>query len=174
VTTAHEERTYTFDHHKELPDGPWVDEPDKIQWVDEATGLDCLIVRNRTGALCGYVGVPESHPAYGVDFDDMYEKYPDINVHGGLTFSNVCAEDEGDEAVCHVPYPGRSANVWWLGFDCAHAWDLVPGMLVLHAALPDLPQRRGDVYRDVDYVRAQVTELAAQLASATVNIYEEP
>ena len=44
--------------------GEWTDEPDKLQWVDEATGFDCLIVRNSLGALCGYVGVsPRSIPA---------------------------------------------------------------------------------------------------------------
>lgn len=37
--------------------GPWDGEPDKMQWTDPATGLDCLIVRNTLGALCGYVGV---------------------------------------------------------------------------------------------------------------------
>lgn len=50
--------------------GAWSDEADKVQWVDEATGLDCLIVRNNGGALCGYVGVPESHPLYGVGYSE--------------------------------------------------------------------------------------------------------
>lgn len=36
-------------------DGEWKDEPDKIQWQDEATGFPCLIVRGPSGALCGYV-----------------------------------------------------------------------------------------------------------------------
>src|SRR5690606_3996986 len=40
----------------------------KIQWVDEATGLDCLMVRNSGGAWCGYVGVSEGHPLYGVEY----------------------------------------------------------------------------------------------------------
>ena len=39
--------------------GPWDNEPDKAQWIDEASGYDCLIVRGGGGALCGYVGVPE-------------------------------------------------------------------------------------------------------------------
>lgn len=47
--------------------GPWQEEPDKIQYVDEATGLPCLIVRNgpTIGALCGYVGVLPGHPLHG-------------------------------------------------------------------------------------------------------------
>ena len=36
---------------------PWLDEPDKAQWIDKTSGLDCLIVRvKHHGALCGYVG----------------------------------------------------------------------------------------------------------------------
>ena len=52
-------------------DGPWATEPDKIQWPDEETGYPCLIVRNGQvgGFLCGYVGVPKGHPAYGLNYD---------------------------------------------------------------------------------------------------------
>lgn len=84
--------------------GPWQEEPDKAQWVDEATGLDCLIVRGPSGALCGYVGVPESHPWHGKDYgactaaEPCEESWCDhrpeshIEVHGGLTFSDACHE----------------------------------------------------------------------------------
>jgi hypothetical protein len=81
--------------------GPWDDEPDKVQFTDEATGLPCLIVRNRGGALCGYVGVPKAHPWHGVDYSGCTraEKCggpycghgPDVDVHGGLTFADSCA-----------------------------------------------------------------------------------
>jgi len=67
--------------------GPWDDEPDKVQWIDKETDLDCLIVRNRGGALCGYVGVPPSHPWFEKGYDDV-----DVSVHGGLTFSDTCNE----------------------------------------------------------------------------------
>src|SRR5437868_4216905 len=33
--------------------GPWWDEPDKVQWIDPATDLDCLAVRGPFGAWCG-------------------------------------------------------------------------------------------------------------------------
>lgn len=50
--------------------GQWDNEPDKKQWVDEETGLPCLIVRSHgTGALCGYVGVDKSHPAYRLNYN---------------------------------------------------------------------------------------------------------
>lgn len=64
--------------------GPWVDEPDKAQWTDEATGLPCLAVRSRgsTGAWCGYVGVHADHPFHGVHFED--DRLPEFDLHAGL------------------------------------------------------------------------------------------
>lgn len=64
-----------------VPD-PWDNEPDKVQWIDPATDLDCLAVRNPIGAWCGYVGVPNDHPYYGQPYDDI-----PVSVHGGLTFA---------------------------------------------------------------------------------------
>ena len=49
----------------------WLNEPDKANWIDEATGLDCMIHRGQSGALCGYVGVPESHPSFEKDYHDV-------------------------------------------------------------------------------------------------------
>ena len=161
-------------------DGAWVDEPDKAQWRDEATGLPCLLVRNQAGALCGYVGVYPQHPYWGKQdnycgmeacLDLLRQKIEDgraelsklsaeeakwqatslsmdemllrrgsarctnpehavdgyaLEVHGGVTFSDFC-HTEGDEAksICHIERPGEP-RVWWLGFDCAHAWDTTP------------------------------------------------
>lgn len=51
--------------------------------MDEETGYPCLIVRAPvTGALCGYVGVPERHPLYGCPYNephDLAKKYLDQN-----------------------------------------------------------------------------------------------
>jgi hypothetical protein len=80
-------------------EGEWNSEPDKIQWVDEATGLDCLMHRGPGGFWCGYVGVAEGHPAFGKDYDSV-----GVEVHGGLTYADFC-QDTGDEShgICHVP-----------------------------------------------------------------------
>lgn len=51
-----------------MPDGIWQSEPDYQHWVDETTNLDCLIVRNESGGLCGYVGVGKKHAFYGRDY----------------------------------------------------------------------------------------------------------
>lgn len=48
--------------------GPWDGEPDKRQWEFEGTA--CLAVRGPSGAWCGYAGVPEGHPLYGLHYSD--------------------------------------------------------------------------------------------------------
>lgn len=142
-------------------DGPWMSEPDKVHWIDPATDLDCLAVRNHFGAWCGYVGLPPGHPHHGAGYET-----PEVEVHGGLTFADSCREsDEGEgHGICHVPLPGRPHDVWWLGFDCAHAFDLTP----YNASDPwyrEQSWHRDDVYRDLDYVKAECASLAKQLAS---------
>lgn len=153
-------RTYKHDDalgEVSWPEGPWTDEWDKATWVDETTGLDAMIHRNRMGALCGYVGVAEGHPHFRVNYDEV-----NVEVHGGLTYSAFC-EDTTDEAVglCHVPEPGRPEEVWWLGFDCAHAFDQVPGLLALDLHLDFMTEMH---YWTFDEVKAEVENLARQLA----------
>ena len=159
-----EMRTWKFDEDRQEIRGPWDDEPDKAQWVDAATNLDCLIVRNRMGALCGYVGLPPGHPLYGAGYDAAHER-AEIDVHGGLTFADKCQEGAQDRGVCHVPEPDRPADVWWLGFDCAHAFDLAPGMVATLGRVGASARDRGETYRAFDYVRDECSRLAGQLAS---------
>lgn len=52
------------------------------------------------GAVNGYVRVPDGHPWFGLDYDDI-----DVEVHGGLTF----------------------ARAGWIGFDTLHSGDVWPG-----------------------------------------------
>lgn len=136
------------------PKGPWDDEPDRVEWRDEATKLPCLIVRQgNSGHLCGYVGVPPGHMLHGKGYDEVDfadEEY--YGPHGGLTYAEACAG-----RVCHIPQPGEPDTVWWLGFDCAHSGDSRPG-----------DARYGDgvrikEYKTVDYVRAECTKMAAMI-----------
>jgi hypothetical protein len=154
-------RTWTFPERRPAPGGPWDDEPDKAQWVDGTTDLDCLIVRNHMGALCGYVGLPPDHPLHGKGYDDV----PDVDVHGGLTFADSCQEGAEDgPGVCHVPEPGRPAKVWWLGFDCAHGFDIIPKMREFYAGASFSYDHAA--YKTFAHVQAEVTSLARQLAAA--------
>lgn len=134
------------------PRGPWDDEPDYLQWKDEATGLPCLIVRNNTGALCGYVGVDRSHALYGVSYHEAPERCHNA-VHGCLTYSDKCSGN-----ICHTPEPGETDDVWWFGFDCAHYCDFVPGY-------PRYSEWGGTYrkYRKLGYVKANCRMLAKAL-----------
>lgn len=59
---------------------------------------------NPQGWLCGYVALPQGHPLYGKEYDEIDDKINDVT-HFGLTYSNL----EG--------------NDWVIGFDCNHAFD---------------------------------------------------
>lgn len=147
-------------------DEPWTDEPDKAQWVDESTGLDCLIVRAWHGALCGYVGVRPTHPLYGQP--GRASVLAGFRTHARITYAALCEEGDGEEPrVCCVAESGRSANVWWFGFDCAHPFDVVPSRVALlgHIGLTYAARTGPAVYRRFGYVREQVTLLASQLAA---------
>ena len=156
------------------PRGPWDNEPDKLQWIDEATGLPCMIDRKELGIFCGYVGVPESHPWHGKHYshplgacteycsEDVHSCHcidAKLEAHGGVNFSDHCSPDATESSgVCHIVEPGDADNIWWFGFDCAHAGDLCPGSFSLRFL-------QDGIYRDLSYVRAEVTHLAAQLAA---------
>lgn len=150
----------------EWGEGPWMTEPDKPQWTDAATGFVCLIIRNRMGALCGYVGVEPEHSFFEQKYNS--EALNALKVHGGLTFSDHCQPGPIEQTICHIPAPGESDNIWWLGFDCAHAWDFMPQMIAFEKKyFPDFTNLWKDcIYRDIAYVQAECASLAAQIAGA--------
>lgn len=133
-------------------EGPWMNEPDKKQWEDKETGLPCLIVRATYGALCGYVGVPDNHPYYRKDIDDI----SGLECHGGLSFADGCQKSNPPgEGVCHIPEEGEPDNTWWLGFDCGHFMDLTP--------LYPIHFEAGETYKTIEYVENQCRDLARQI-----------
>jgi hypothetical protein len=125
-----------------FPPGPWTDEPSLATW--KAFKLPCKVTRNpETGGLCGYTSVPEEHLVYGKDPD---EEFPNLRVHGGVTFSNF----EADKLYFTV------------GFDCGHAMDVLP-MMIMH----NVESMPGSAYRDFSYVVTEVLSLARQLHELT-------
>lgn len=145
-------KTWTTVDKSDYPErGLWDDEPDKAHWIDDDTGLDCLVHRGPMGAFCGYVGVPESSEHFEKHNDDV-----SVDVHGGLTFAGLCAEgDTPETGICHADEDAANKKVWWLGFDCAHSSDYVPGMKMFN----DNVSR----YTTFESIQAQVTKLAHQL-----------
>jgi hypothetical protein len=119
-----------------------------------------------------------------VDYNDYTgERYDsalaiDVDVHGGLTFSDKCDEHATeDHGICHVPEEGREHDIWWLGFDCAHMLDVTPGLDARTREMAkEMPGFVADVpnsplfhrtYKDVAYVEAEVRSLAQQAKAAT-------
>lgn len=88
-------------------------------------GLRCIVTFCKGGYRCGYVGVDVSNPLYGMEeyhyvpVKKNSNKYvflkKAIDVHGGLSYVG------GGNNSCH---PVQS-DLWWFGFDCAHANDAV-------------------------------------------------
>lgn len=123
------------------------------------------------GHLCGYLGIPPSHPWYGKDYDNI-----EAQVHGGLTFVGyekialrpnparvqwLIHNQEGEVPARFIdiprdkPFPHDTGlDIWWVGFDCAHASDKVPG----------LGSFWGGTYRDERYVREELSKLCSQAA----------
>lgn len=139
-------------------DGPWRDEPDRVEWIEPETGYRCEIRRNRAGSLCGYVTVPEDHIWHGIEYSGCVNRHPQteekdwgykvypcldydkedrcsspesmLRVHGGLTYSGKV--DDGG---------------WRYGFDTAHCGDYSPGM---EATMRQLHVTSPNPYSDPD------------------------
>ncbi len=132
----------------DAPAGSWQTEtPERKQWTHEATGYPCLMVRNAVGAWCGYVGVWSDHPVRGMGYDELNERYPNLPSHGELTYAGGRNFDrpQNDER-----------PIWWVGFDCSHAFDLCP-------AYPELSVGSVSEYRTEEYVTDLVDALAVAL-----------
>jgi hypothetical protein len=154
-------KTWTFIDKSSWGEGKWNTEPDKAQWTDSETSLICLIVRQPNhGALCGYVGVNQSHPYFELDY--LTDEIESLQIHGGITFTDFCQEDNKEFGICHIPQPGQSDKVWWIGFDCCHAGDICPGYAWV------MRTRDWQTYKDFDYLKAEVKSLAHQLALVAV------
>ena len=116
----------------------WEREPNKEAF--EHAGLKCFIKRHPSMKhLCGYVLIPKEHPLY--EHTSIWD-FP-YDVHGGVTWVNKLDEDlEGK----------------YIGFDCAHLHDLIPGA-------SDGFRSHESIYRDFEYVGAETKSLAEQIAA---------
>ncbi|MCH7553826.1 MAG: hypothetical protein IIC82_07510 [Chloroflexi bacterium] len=132
----------------------------------------CSIWKTDAGHLCGYLGVPPSHPWYRQD-QTVMGALGDIDVHGGITLachekSSRRPSDEYRDAMSKAPRGGpypklewvdvpnkddaswphdTGQDVWWIGFDCDHLGD------------------QGSP-KDERYVRNELEGLARQAADA--------
>lgn len=133
---------------------PWKTEPNIDAFVTRAELPGFIKRLDSSGALAGYVGVPRTHPLYESYYDTANWRLT-TPVHGGLTYS-------GELKNMAVYLPGHYPKVkwsWFFGFDCAHYLDY----------LPEMPELGGE-YRDIEYVRDEVENLAEQLAEMSKTI----
>jgi len=137
------------------PSGPWDEEPDRVEFTT-AAGYPGLMRRGPMGQWCGYVAVPPGHPWHGLEME-VLDGLADCP--GGVTYAAACHGE-----ICHTPAPGESDDVWWVGFDCGHAGDLIPGMLAI-TTIPLSLWRHG-TYKPMDWVQSAVERLAEHCAEA--------
>ena len=116
-------------------------------WI--SNGLRCIALKITGRHRCGYVGVLEGHPLFGMDYSSHIDrKLPDdelvgnrgiiplflqscnngggisldcfFNVHGGITYSRLTGPGSDYPGVVEFP-------TWFFGFDCAHYQDNYEG-----------------------------------------------
>lgn len=136
----------------------------------EHAGLQCEVIKNR-GHHCGYVGVPKSHELYGKDYSDHVTvseehkaKKIDKDKISVIAFVLIGAEDEGKYRLdcvfqvhggltyaAHRKHHNPEDELWYFGFDCAHAGD---GL-----------EEGEEGWKDQAYAEAECKALAEQLAA---------
>ena len=68
-------------------------------------GINAFVINIPMGHRCGYIEVPKDNKFFGKRYDDI-----DIDIHGGFTYSESYLLNKKDS--------------WFIGFDCAHLYDL--------------------------------------------------
>ena len=119
----------------------------------EYQGYMCVVLLQRLGHRCGYVGLKDDDPRYG----KKYGKLDKIECHGGLTYS-------AGHLLADVP-----RGMWWIGFDCAHAWD-APDIEAVREIFGEFDAERaaicynhGAPIRTREYVEAECRNIVDQL-----------
>jgi hypothetical protein len=136
--------------------GEWVEEPDSA--VFNYKNYQCKCVRIMAlegigeyfgGHWCGYICIPKDHAWYGKERDGI-----DCNIHGGITYS----EEEEDG--------------FWIGFDCAHAYDMSPSinMIMQKRNIPGekvIISFLNPTYKNLNYVIQECKKLVDQAIEAS-------
>lgn len=104
-------------------------EGDYFEWINH---FKCFIRRNPIKAWCGYVLISKDYP---IDSDTII----DVDCHGGVTYHNF------DE---------RGLTI---GFDCAHAGDIIPNLDLFWS------DHDGNVYRTKEFAVDEVNKMVQQI-----------
>ena len=144
--------------------------PDDVLASGEHVGFRWMVIHNGMGYRCGYVRVLPGHPWFGKHYDELEAK-----CHGDLTFAEP-------DVNCDK---GGADNGWWLGFDCAHGFDLPDPNLPRSGQVPSYASSLlefsgafvepllginnptdGSAVRSQEYVEAECHSLCEQAAKA--------
>ncbi len=140
---------------------PWKDEPDFAYFTDQDTGLNYFILRNLDiGILCGYVIVTKE------EIELLKPKINDFDVHWGVSFCDRLNLNYAKSILKHINVSG---SVFAIGFDCGHAYDLLPFRFAkefsfLHSKESFTFQSKKDIYKDIKFVQNECKKLAVQVA----------
>ncbi|MDH6674261.1 hypothetical protein M2277_004953 [Paenibacillus sp. LBL] len=150
----------TMKHNKTRIDNKW---RKRYGYERQEVSLHGLIVRSPDfGNLNGYVGVPRGNVFHGKEIPYLLtgsQSLYFLNVHGGVTFSG-----SGGEHRQLNHFKLMKPDLWYIGFDTAHANDLTPRVYQDLKEMGRDPSFMG-TYKDIDYVERQVRRLATQIIS---------
>ena len=111
----------------------WEKEPSFLEFSYK--GYLCQIRRHSSLLnLCGYVVLPKQNKFFGKNYNDI-----DVEVHGGLTYSQDIGED-----------------FWKIGFDCGHLYDISPGLS------PSFLEDKS-TYKNIEYVKREIENMVDQI-----------
>lgn len=163
-----------------------------------AHGLRCVVLAIDMGHRCGYVGVPESHPLFGVAYNESHKStaglwakaqdgpigrrgivpvFCSIHSEEDLPSLDVIFDVHGSLTYSRgsIDYPVNTNGLWWFGFDCAHHLDgkdptiMSDSFRKIHSRYTPFSD---GIVRDTAYVVRECERLAEQLA--TVNDMKAP
>lgn len=139
-----------------MSDNEWLTEQNLKEFTYK--GVNCLIVRNSIFKhLNGYIECQD---------DAMKEKLRDLTAHGSWTYEEK-----------RNPTSNKKSSHVWIGFDCAHANDLLPGIseLLNHEEFKNLSKElsrielllnsdaKNKTYRNMAYVEKTIKDLIDQV-----------
>lgn len=141
--------------------------------ISHDSTVNALLEKARmpTSWLCGYVGVDQLHPLFGLRYNaktpllrhtrnrvinapigkrnaiDLFLMHFDPSEDWSLAF---CVDVHGSSTYSDQSnhYPVPNSDLWWFGFDCNHVDDM---------------EAMGGTTKDASYVKAEIESLSNQL-----------
>lgn len=150
----------------------------KIEQDWESSGLRCVVAALDMGHRCGYVGVPSSHPLFGISSSQalsclapMMERIKEQPIGKRGIIPLVCYRPDEPptlEILIDVhgsltysngkDYPVEGSGLWWFGFDCGHDGD-AKDPSIMEEEYRDMDERHGfpsyGTIRDLNYVSSE-------------------